>query len=114
MIDNAPQTPRRKSLRERVRRTWWRWRGESPLLIVFWPQDYWRGGVYEINGRHYRITRYFHADDYRFYEVWGAEARAKHAPQQHTLPTPSVVQGHEQSLQAGTRRPQHAQGTKAA
>ncbi len=109
MIENSPQTPRRKSLRERVRRTWWRWRGESPLLIVFWPQNYWRGGVYEINGRHYRITRYFHADDYRFYEVWGYELVVKHG-----LQTPSVVQGREQSLQAGTRHSQHAEETKAA
>jgi hypothetical protein len=47
--------------------------GEHPVLIVFWPRDYQGGKVYEIGGRFYRITRYFHAHDYRFYEVWGRE-----------------------------------------
>ena len=60
-----------------MRRAWWRWKGEIPLLTVFWPQDYWRGNVYEIDGRHYRITRYLHADDYRFYEVWGYEVEGE-------------------------------------
>ena len=69
-----PHRPlRRVRLSERVRRLWWRWHGERALLIVFWPRDYQQGKVYEIDGRFYRITRYFHASDYRFYEVWGTE-----------------------------------------
>lgn len=56
-----------------MRRAWWRRKGEYPLLIVFWPRDFKQGKVYEIDGRFYRVTRYFHADDYRFYEVWGYE-----------------------------------------
>jgi hypothetical protein len=69
--------PRRVGLSELVRRFWWRSQGEQAVLIVFWPRDYQRGKVYEIDGRFYRITRYFHASDYRFYEVWGREVDCK-------------------------------------
>jgi hypothetical protein len=68
---------RRRSLSERVRRRWWRWKGEQPLLVVFWPRDYKQGQVYQIDGHFYHITRYLHADDYRFYEVWGYEVESQ-------------------------------------
>ena len=64
---------RRVRLFELIRRLWWRRQGEQIVLIVFWPRYYQRGKVYEINDRFYRITRYFHASEYRFYEVWGRE-----------------------------------------
>lgn len=64
---------RRVGVSELVRRLRWRRQGEHALLIVYWPLDYQRGKVYEIDNRIYRITRYFHAIDYRFYEVWGRE-----------------------------------------
>ena len=60
-------------LYERIRRCWYRLRGERPLLITFWPQDYPRGTSYQVDGTNYQITRYFHAADYRFFEVWGRE-----------------------------------------
>jgi hypothetical protein len=70
---NRKRPLRRVRFFELVRRLWWRRQGEYPVLIVFWPRDYKRGKVYQIHGRFYRITRYFHAADYRFYEVWGCQ-----------------------------------------
>ena len=69
VCDIVPQ--RRIGVSELLRRIWYRLRGERPLLTTFWPQDYQRGATYQIAGQVYRITRYFHAQDYRFYEVWG-------------------------------------------
>lgn len=64
---------RRLDISEIIRRVWWRMRGEQPLLSTFWPQDYRRGDYYQLAGRYYCITRYFHAADYRFFEVWGRD-----------------------------------------
>ncbi len=55
---------------EQVRRRYCYLRGERLLLTTFWPQDYRRGTVYTLNNGTYRITRYFHATDDRFFEVW--------------------------------------------
>jgi hypothetical protein len=52
-------------------RGWWRLQGERPLIITFWPSDYRRGSIHEIEGQNYYITRYFRAIDGRFFEVWG-------------------------------------------
>ena len=73
MIHANDQPQRRGPISESVRRAWWQWKGERSLLVVFWPRDYKQGEVYQIDGHFYRVTRYFHAHDYRFYEVWGSE-----------------------------------------
>ncbi len=52
-------------------RVWWRIRGERPVHTTFWPQAYPRGSYYTIDGQTDRITRYVHAQDYAFFEVWG-------------------------------------------
>jgi hypothetical protein len=62
---------RRYSIVELIRRVWWRLRGEQPLLTTFWPQNYPRGRYVTSNGQMYQITRAVHAQDYRFFEVWG-------------------------------------------
>ncbi len=64
---------RKYSFTERARRYWYRLRGERPLFITFWPNDYLRGSSIKVDGTTYRVTRYFHAADYRFFEVWGRE-----------------------------------------
>ena len=61
----------RRSLLTWCHRAWRRWQGEKILLTTFWPNDYRRGALVKIDGRCYRVTRYFHADDPRFFEVWG-------------------------------------------
>jgi len=73
MTGNDSQSPQGIGIFERACRLWWCLQGERPLLIVFWPQDYTRGKVYEINGRRYRIARYVRAKDGRFFEVWGCK-----------------------------------------
>ncbi len=70
---------------ELLHRVWHRRRGSRPVLLTFWPQDYRYGACYQIDGRYYRITRYFHAAEYRFYEVWGREV---HTPSPDELATP--------------------------
>ena len=62
---------RRFGIVELIRRVWWRLQGEQPLRTTFWRQEYPRGSYYIIDGQTYRITRYVHAEDYRFFEVWG-------------------------------------------
>ncbi len=58
-----------------MRRLWLQWRGERLLVVVLclWVEDYQRGKVYKVGDRLYRITRYVHAVDYEFHEVWGRE-----------------------------------------
>jgi hypothetical protein len=56
---------------ELLRRVWWRMQGEQPLATTFWPQDYPRGSYLVIDGQTYRITRSIHAQEERFFEVWG-------------------------------------------
>jgi|GEM_PF-3923591 len=56
---------------ELIRRAWWRLHGERPLLTTFWPQDYQRGALYQLDDQSYEITRYVRAADGRFFEVWG-------------------------------------------
>ena len=59
------------SARDVVSRVWYQLHGERRLLTTFWPQDYRPGATYTLDGQTYRITRYRHAADYRFYEIWG-------------------------------------------
>ncbi len=62
---------RLSSMVDWLRRYYWHQQGERMLLTTFWPQDYPRGAVYPANFPTYRITRYVHAADHRFFEVWG-------------------------------------------
>lgn len=78
---------RRKNMQHRhfgivelLRRVWWRVRGEQPLVTTFWPQDYPRGKHVMLDGQTYRITRYVHAQEYRFFEVWGRAVCAPRSP----------------------------------
>ena len=59
------------SMMTTMRKLWAHFGGARYLLTTFWPRDYRRGKTYQIRGRSYRITYYFHAPDTRFYEVWG-------------------------------------------
>ena len=65
----------RVSLSEVVHRMWRRWQGERLLVVVLclWIEDYQHGKVYQVDGQLYRITRYVHAVNYDFHEVWGCE-----------------------------------------
>ncbi len=78
---------RRLGISEIILQIWWRMRGEQPLLTTFWPQGYRRGDYYQIAGRYYHITRYFHAADYRFFEVWGRDV-GPHPPTNGTIIEP--------------------------
>lgn len=78
---------RRFGMIEIGRRLWHRWRGEQIVAVTFWPTDYRRGSDYRIDGQVYRITRYFHADDYRYFEVWGLpSANIAHAQEPPVRP----------------------------
>ena len=61
----------KRSLVAQLRQQWWRYRGERPLLVTFWPQDFRRHSTHPLDGQHYQITRYVRASDPRFFEVWG-------------------------------------------
>ena len=62
------------------RRVWWRMLGEQPLVTTFCPQDYRRGTTVTLDGQVYRITRYVHAQEYRFFEVWGRAVGVQRPP----------------------------------
>ncbi len=70
---------RRFRIVELCRRVWWRMQGEQPLITTFWPHDYRRGTMVVLDGHTYRITRCVHAQEYRFFEVWG-RAVCTHRP----------------------------------
>ena len=58
---------------DRLRRAFWRWRGEQRLLITYWPNDYCVGTNCSVDDRSFRVTRYARTADREFYEVWGRE-----------------------------------------
>ena len=64
----------RPGVLSRLQRYWYHLGGEQPVLTTFWPQDYRPHQVYRVGGQDYRITRYLHAADPRFFEVWGVPA----------------------------------------
>jgi hypothetical protein len=71
----------RMGIVERLRRHWHHMRGEHAVLTTFWPQDFRRGAIYQIDGQPYQITRYLHAPDDRFIEIWGRTAPSTAAVQ---------------------------------
>ena len=54
-----------------LQQRWWRWRGEQPLIVTFWPQRYRRATVVRFDGDRYRITRYVRVAGPRRFAVWG-------------------------------------------
>ncbi len=58
---------------QRMRRLWYQWHGEQPLLNVFWLRGYPIGSVQRIDRHCYKVTRYMRAVGSRFFEVWGRE-----------------------------------------
>jgi hypothetical protein len=75
---------------KRNRRIWYQQRGEQPLLLTFWPQEYRRGNCYTLAGQRYRITRYVHAEDYRFFEVWGRAVEQRGPTGRHPADSPPL------------------------
>jgi hypothetical protein len=65
---------RRMGIVEHLRRRWHHMRGEHAVLTTFWPQDYRRGAIYQIDGQPYQITWCLRAPDGRFFEIWGRTA----------------------------------------
>jgi len=56
------------------------------VVLCLWIEDYQHGKVYQGDGRLYRITRYVHAVDYDFHEVWGCEMERPHVLRRPTRP----------------------------
>lgn len=76
---------RRRSVSEHIRRWYYLGRGEQPLAVVFWPQDWKRGTVREVDGTSYLITRYARSEFVDYFEVWGSRADATQpAAEEHT------------------------------
>ena len=72
-----------------LRRAWWKWRGDEPVAVTFWPRDYPLGAAYSVNGRRYHITRYTRsAENPRVFDVWGraAKSRAFEGAREHEAP----------------------------
>jgi hypothetical protein len=65
---------------QRVRRWWWRQRGEEVLLVTFWTRAYPRDREYQVGRTRYRITRYMPTADPRAFEVWGIRQPGGHPP----------------------------------